>query len=656
MKSIRIAVAKKDLKHLVSFLQKAGVVEIEKSEAVEGFKAEDYLSERLTFERMVSTAENALEILNKKAPEEKGMLSFLEGRKEIDNDYYYNNVEKSTETIKYAYEISSLDKQYADEQAEISKINIELDELEGWKALDVPTGFNGTRTTCCFIGSFPEELTAGDISLKLKEKGYEEPAEIEVVSSSKVQTNVFITALKQNFECLETALRKCSFSYVSSPDINLVPVQRIKELQLRQKGLDADSKTILSLIQSYSAHREELEFFIDYYSSRAERYALYSDLLQSNNVALIDGFIPEKYSKKVCDEIEKRFVAAVEINEPDETQEVPVAIENKRFFKPCQSLVQMYSMPSKTDIDPTSTMAIFFYVFFGMMLSDAGYGLIIAIACAIGLKKFKLEENWKNNLTLFLYCGISAIFWGIMFGGYFGNLIPAVSGAFFGKEVTIPPLWLDPLSEPLKLLIFGIIFGIIHLFFGMGINFYNLCRQGRVWDAIFDVGMWIITLTGAILMLVTPVAGMLGVTIKADLFTIGAYIAIAGAIGLVLTQGRKKKGFGKVISGVASLYDITSYASDILSYSRLMALGLATGVLAMAINTLGTMMTGVIGAIVFIVIFLFGSALSLAMNALGAYVHTVRLQYVEYFSKFYEGGGRAFKPFTLKTKYFRFKK
>ena len=656
MKKIRIAVAKKDLKKCVSLLQKAGVVETKKSEEIEGFSKKDFLSERLTFERMVSSAENALDVLDKRAPEEKGTFDFLNGRKEIDADVYKSEVEKSTATIKYCYDILALDKQYGEEQAEISRISMELDELEGWKALDVPTGFKGTRHTSCFIGSLPIETTVSGILESLAECGYDKTAEIEVISSSKIQTNIFVSCLKTDAEELEKALRKISFSFVSSPSETLVPLEKIKDLKIRQKGLEIDGENILQLINVYTMYREDIKFFIDYYTSRADRYELYGELLQSENVAIIDGFIPEKYSKKVTEEIEKRFAAAVELTDPSEDEEVPVALENKKFFRPCQSLVAMYSMPSKHDIDPTSTMAIFFYVFFGMMLSDAGYGLIIAIACAIGLCKFKLEDSWKHNLQLFLYCGISAIIWGIMFGGYFGNLIPAVSGAFFGKEVTIPPLWLDPLSEPLKLLVFGILFGIVHLFFGMGIKFYLLCKQGKVLDAIFDVGFWFITLVGAILMLANPVSEMMDMTIPVDLFNVGAVMAIAGAIGLVLTQGRDKKGFGKVISGIASLYDITSYASDMLSYSRLMALGLATGVLAMAINTLGTMLTGVIGAIVFVVIFLFGSALSLAMNALGAYVHTVRLQYVEYFSKFYEGGGKAFKPFLSRTKYYKLKK
>lgn len=648
MKNIRIAVAKNDLKKCVSFLQKAGVVQIKQTEQIEGFETKDFLSQRLTFERMVSSASNALEILDKKSPEKKGMLSFLNGRKEIDEEAYQKMVSKSTSTIMYCYDIISLDKQYYDELAEIGRINIELDELFGWRGLDVPTGFKGTKSTACFIGSFANSLTAGEIGALLEEKGYQNTAEIEVVSTSKIQTNVFISCLKSDADLLESTLRKCGFNYVSSPSNTLVPIERIEELEIRKAGLEADSKQILALIEEYSQFREEIEFFVDYYSSRAKRYELYGELKQSENTAIIDGFIPEKFAEKIKNATEEKFSAAVEITQPSDDEEVPVALSNNSFTRPCESLVSMYSMPSKRDVDPTSPMAVFFYIFFGMMLSDAGYGLLIVMGCLIGLLKFNLEENWKNNLKMFLFCGISTCFWGVLFGGFFGDLIPQVAKTYFDTEIVMPQL-LDPIKDALPLLILGIAMGVIHIYYGMAMNFYNLCRLGKVKDAIFDVGLWFVTLTGAIIAIVGAMGGYSNIT------PYGLYVLGAGAVGLVLTQGRNNKGAGKIIGGIASLYDITSYASDMLSYSRLMALGLATGVFAQVINQLG-IGKGVGGVIKFVIIFIIGNAISFAMNALGAYVHTIRLQYVEFFGKFYEGGGQEFKPFSLKTKFFRLKK
>lgn len=648
MKNIRIAVAKKDLKQCVSFLQKAGIVEIKKTEHIDGFQKTDFLAERLSFERTVSLAENSLAIINKFFPEKKGLLSSFEGRKEITSQQYRQMVENSTATVKYCYDIVSLDKQLADEKSEISRISILLDELDGWKSLDTPTDCRGTRFTDCFVGSVSGFYSVGELNEAIEKSGFSEPFETQIISANKIGTNIFAVCLKKDAENFSSALRKLSFSKVSSPDKTLIPLEKIKELEIRKSGLEADTKFIRDLICELSSHREEIEFFIDYYNSRIDRYELYGELEQSENIALVDGFIPEKHSKKIKSTIEERFSAAVEITEPDETEEVPVALENGSLTKPCESLVSMYSMPSKTDVDPTATMAIFFYIFFGMMLSDAGYGLIMVIACAIALLKLNLEERSKNNIKMFLFCGISTCFWGVLFGGFFGDLIPRIAKNYFNTTVEIPKL-LDPVEDALPLLIFGIGMGVFHIYFGMGVNFYNLCRRGLVKDAIFDVGFWFITLTGALLSIVGAMGGYSKIT------PFGLYIMGGGAIGLLLTQGRNSKGFGRIIGGLASLYDITSYASDILSYSRLMALGLATGVFAQVINQLG-IGKGIGGTIKFVVIFIIGNAISFAMNALGAYVHTIRLQYVEYFGKFYDGGGREFNPFRSATEFFRFKK
>ena len=352
---------------------------------------------------------------------------------------------------------------------------------------------------------------------------------------------------------------------------------------------------------------------------------------------------------KIVD-LEKKYNACIIITDPNENDDdVPVELSNNAFSKPAEGILRMYSPPSKKDIDPTAPMSVFFYIFFGLMLSDAGYGLLVVLGCVIALLKFNMEEKMKNNIKLFLYCGISTCFWGVLFGGYFGDLIYRVSDHFFGAPIIVKPLWLDPLKEPLTLLIFGIALGVVHVFAGMIINFINLLRHGEILSAVFDVGLWLLTLSGAVVLAV-------GLGLGINLTSIAVVMMIAGAVGLVLTQGRDKKGFSKVVSGVASLYDITSYLSDILSYSRIMALGLATGVLAQVVNLLGTMSEGVLGVLMFIVIFLIGTAISLAMNALGAYVHTIRLQYVEFFNKFYEGGGRFFSPFSANTKFIRFKK
>ena len=284
---------------------------------------------------------------------------------------------------------------------------------------------------------------------------------------------------------------------------------------------------------------------------------------------------------------------------------------------------------------------LFFFIFFGMMLSDAGYGLILTIGGLLGARYLDAGEGLKRIMRMIGISGISTMFWGVLYGSWFGDAVPIVAETFFGRSIEIPML-IDPLNEPMKVLIISCVFGIVHLFAGMGIRAYIMIKRRDVPGAVFDVGLWYVFLIGLPLLLVP---GTLG--------TVGKVMSVAGAVGLVLTQGRHKPTLtGKITSGVMSLYNVTSYFSDVLSYSRILALGLATGVIASVVNILASMAgNSIIGIILFIVVFVFGHLLNLAINALGAYVHSARLQYVEFFGKYYEGGGVKFNPLKIETKY-----
>ena len=311
----------------------------------------------------------------------------------------------------------------------------------------------------------------------------------------------------------------------------------------------------------------------------------------------------------------------------------------------------MYSPPSHGDIDPTPLLAFFFYFFFGMMFSDAGYGLLMVIGTGLAIKLFKPDKEMRNTLKLFQYCGVSTFFWGLVFASFFGDAPATLYNYFTGADITMKQIFpwptIDPQKDALMLMIISIAFGLVHILVGMGCKFYVCLRQKDYGGAFFDTGLWMLMLIGFAVL----AAGM---AFGQTLVYVGAGIAIFCAIGLVLTQGRNKKGFGKVIGGLASLYDITGYISDLLSYSRLLALGLTTGVMAQVFNMLSTMFgKSWFGIILLIIVFIIGHAINIGLNALGSYVHTMRLQYVEMFGKFYEGGGKQFKPFKLNSKYIK---
>lgn len=255
----------------------------------------------------------------------------------------------------------------------------------------------------------------------------------------------------------------------------------------------------------------------------------------------------------------------------------------------------------------------------------------------------------KRNMQKFMLCGLSTVFWGALFGSWFGSFVLKVN--LFGQEISLSPIWFDPVAQPMTLLILSFALGFIQVVVGLGVKFYMLWRSGDKLGAVFDIGFWWVLFAGILTVLASSMVSI------PRLDTIGIGVAAAGAFGLLLTQGRSSPSiFGKLLGGLGSLYGITGYFSDILSYCRLMALGLVTGIIGTVVNTIGSMGgKGIAGTILFIIVFIFGHSVNLGINVLGAYVHCNRLQYVEFFSKFYEGGGRPYSPLKVNTKHYKFK-
>lgn len=423
---------------------------------------------------------------------------------------------------------------------------------------------------------------------------------------------------------------------------------RKKNIQLKKKIEDAEES-----IKTFADIRDELEFVIDYFALRIEKYESLKKISLSKNTFILKGYISENHAVSIAKELEQKYAAAVTITQPEEDEEPPILLKNNAFAAPVESVTEMYSLPNNDDVDPNPIMAFFYYMFFGIMLSDGGYGLVMVIAMLIAKKKFNLEEKTKKTVNFFLYCGLSTVFWGAMFGGWFGDIIQIVGKQFFDKDIPSLALWFEPVRDPMKLLLYSFLFGIIHLFVGLGVRFSILWKLGKKLDAILDVVPVYLLVLGA-----APLGAGVVIAVPVAIATIGKYLAMAGAVLIVLTSGRSTKNIvGKLGGGLYGLYNAgAGYMSDILSYSRLLALGLSTGVIASVVNVLGTIPSNLITkAFMLIFVFVIGHTVNIAVNLIGSYVHTNRLQYVEFFSKFYEGGGRAFTPLKADTKYYRFK-
>ncbi|MGN1138854.1 MAG: V-type ATP synthase subunit I [Ruminococcus sp.] len=653
MKSVNIIGLKRDRKTVLEHLQNSGLIQIKKNDkSAKGFSKTDMSSQMQIFEKNVTLTEQALKAMESFAPEKKGMLSSFEGRREIDPDEIGAIASGAGEIIEICNKINNLNKQLADNSAEQARIKTALVQLEPWQNLDIPLNTGDTKTTAVFIGTLPKQYDEIALSQELAQENPQLVFDFEIRFQSRDMTCIVMFAPLAQKAMAEEVLRNLGFAKPMSPTSH-TPKEKSQRLKKKSQELYKKSEEAKAQIISYADRREDIKNTQDYFRIRADKYNVISQLDQTKHVFVVSGYIPEEDCKALEEMCERIACCYVEFGEVD-PKDAPVKLKNNKFAEPAQGIVSMYSTPSHADVDPTPILAFFFYFFFGMMFSDAGYGLVMVVAIAIVLKVFKPDKKMRNNLKLFQYCGVSTIIWGLIFGSIFGDAPATFYNVFTGADITMKQLlpWptLDPQKDALLLMAVSIAFGLVHILIGMGCKFYICFKQKDYMAAFFDTGLWMLMLIGFAVLAV----GM--ITTELVMF-IGAGIAIACAIGLVLTQGRNKKGIvGKAIGGLASLYDITSYISDLLSYSRLLALGLTTGVMAQVFNMLATMLgTSIPGIIFMIVIFIVGHLVTIGLNALGSYVHTMRLQYVEMFSKFYEGGGKPFEPFSLNSKYFKTK-
>ena len=659
MQRISICAMKKDRKAILEKLQKLGVMEIDNSVIMdEELKTADIYSAKQSFERRVATAEQALDILSEYAPEKKSMFAGLEGKTLIDNDDYTQAIERQTKTLEDINRIIELQKQVAEHQAEIIKLETKKETLTPWLALDIPQDYKGTKHTSVIIGSIGIQMSLEAIYEKLAEQAPNiEAVEIHIVSTSTNQTCITAICLKEQEKSVEDALRAFGFTRPAK-ESSITPSEQLMEIEAQVAISQVEMEKAKSEIIERAKGRRDMQLYADYYRIRSQKYEVLGQIPHSQNTFFVSGYVPEKKAQQLKVSMEDDFEVVAYVEDLLEEEEMPILLENGTFASSMEGVLVSYGLPKKEEMDPSMLMAWCYVFFFGLMLSDAAYGLIMTIGCAFALKKYpRMEETMKKSLRMFMYCGVSTMIWGILFGGIFGDVITIFAQTFLHKTVVIPPLWFAPLDNPMRLLIVSMLFGVIHLFIGLALKGYMCLRDRKYMEFFCDVALWAILLIGLIMMLLPSQIfvsmSQMDIVFPSVLNTIAKAMAASGAFGILLMSGRGTKNLGLRLGlGAYDLYNVTGWLSDVLSYSRLLALGLATGVVASVINKMGSMIgDGIFAMFIFIVIFLAGHAFNFGINLLGAYVHTCRLQYVEFFGKFYEGGGRAFNPFKAKSNY-----
>lgn len=660
MKRIRICGLRQDRKAVLEEVQRQGVMEVNIiAPDNDVFRRMNMPISNSEFDRSIHDAEAALEVLETVEPSKGGLLSTFKGRELMDVSRYEGFKAEMPRIQSNIKEILSKSKEIAERNADITRCRQQIDMLVPWQTLDIPLDVSGTESTAIFIGAVPGEQTLDSLYEALASVM---PVDVTIFSKDKNQTCLMVICGAESKEETSTLLRNIGFVYPSVSSSN-TPAMQTENLKREIAEDEEQIKALEEQIRALVPCREDIRFYADYMAIRAEKYNVTNSIPQSEHTFVLEGYIPEKYIPKL-EKALGSYELSIECSDPDKTEDVPVLLKNNAFSSAVQGVVESYALPDKGEVDPTFIISLFYFVFFGFMLADAGIGILIVIATLVVLfKNPNMEKGLRNNVKLFLFGGISATFFGVLFGSYFGDAVTAITGNFFGNPVVIKPLWLDMTANPMTVLSLALIMGLIHIFTGMGIAAYQYLKQKDIMGFLFGIVLWYIILLGLILkclsmqMIMDILAGGREPIVPANIGQIGLIAAGIGCVIVIFMGEYKTKNWGKrLLKGAYAVYGITSYLSDVLSYSRLLALGLATGVISSVANMIGTMFgNGVLGIIIYVIVFLIINGINIGINTLGAYVHTNRLQYVEFFGRFYSGGGRPFEPYSIKTKYYKFK-
>lgn len=634
MKRMTLIGLEEERENILKTLQNMGQVEVTEIRQGQENELPTHLEREMNTDSLdevegnINDVKFALEFLGRYKKDKKGLLA---GRHEISLGELNAVVNRREEILKTVKKCRGLDESLTAIRSSATRLINQINQMQPWEKLNIPLEeIQDTDLVKMMLGTI-DKVRAADFEKDLSsvfQEYYLEPMGVE-----KEDALYFLMYHRSIESEVDEKLKSAGFSKTTFAEIKGKPQDVIKEAEQGLQDIEKKRQEIAQEAEKLVPAIRELEILFDGLTIEQEKQKAALQLLKTGQTFYLEGWIPAN-SSPVLEKRLASFTDAYQLYFRDPLREeiFPVAMNNPALVKPFEMITELYSTPNPRGIDPNVFMAPFYFAFFGMMVSDAGYGIVLAVAAYIMTKALKLKGGAKKLGLLISLGGVSTFLWGALFGGWFGN-----AGAALG----IRPLWFDPMENPLLMLGLCFALGIVQIFYGMGIQAYINIKRGRPWDAVFDQGLWYILIIGLLSMALPQTAAS------------GKILAIFGAVGLVLTQGRDQKGLlKKAMSGVLSLYNITGYLSDVLSYSRLFALGLATGVIAMVINQLGVMVGNSVITWIFAALILVGGHLfNILINSLGAFVHASRLQYIEFFGKFFEGGGHAFQPLSIRSKY-----
>ena len=639
MNRLKLAGLQADRDELLEDLQKLGCVELESPADPEN--VQEWLSvtardeaddSELRAAKAKLTA--ALDALDRYAPAKGGLFA---GRPQISRNEFFSvkDVGPQLKTAEAVLEAEASVKAALDRSGRLEN---RIKALEPWVMLDVPLNCVKTACTRRILGTLPGSRTEEQIKDRLDKEGVD--YSYAEISREEDTSFVRILVYKDDYENAWRALRQEGFAEVNLPVVEGTAGEALTALKEKHEKARESVSQAEEAVKELAPVREELQLAVDRITRLEDEQAVRQELMLTDRAFYTEGWVPEESVPKLTELLNRHPVCWETEEIPfEESTEVPTKLKNNFLTRPMNMVTNMYSLPAYGTVDPNPVMAPFFVLFYGMMMADMAYGILMILVGIIILKKMHPREGMKNLAGIAILCGISTFIFGALTGGFFGDFIPCVA-KLINPDTTLTalPSLFTPLSKTVEILIGSLALGRIQIVTGMIVSIVYKAKHGEFIDALFDEITWLIILTGAALA-VLKIGTVAGIPV----------VLVVGGLMLVFGGTRKAKGIGKIGSLVGLIYSgVTGFFSDILSYARLMALMLAGSVIAQVFNTLGMVMGNLP---LFLIISLVGNILNLVLNLLGCYVHDLRLQCLEFFNRFYHEGGRAFKPLQAETKY-----
>lgn len=640
MKKLRLMAVRSRKDELLRELIRHGCVEFsELEDQVQNSDMEAILSressDAAALKSQLTSLNHAIALLDTYAPK-KGKL--LSAKPELEDVVFLDDT-GLTGALKFAETIEGYDARIKRISAEESRQRSIIDSLQPWLGLDLPLNTEGTERCGVLMGTVPVKMELSAVQAALSE--VDEESELFQVNEDKRDRYLLLVAMKEKIPAMQECLRGFGFAVSALGGMKGTAKECLSAANEALKELAAEKDACAQSIVAEAVRRDELKLAADRVSTKIALAEADEKLYGTESTVVMEGWIPEEKEQELI-QVFDNFGCAYETLTPTEEEypEVPVKLKNNKLTNGLNMVTDMYSLPAYGSLDPNPLMAPFFILFYGLMMADMGYGLLMVIAALVAMRKIKPRRGSLSFCQLLLWGGISTFICGALTGGFFGDALVKI-GQILGKPAgwgELPALF-SPMTDSMMVLIGAMVLGLVHLNTGMVINFVKKTKRGQLADAIWEEGALWVTLVGIVLY-VLKIGNVAGIPV----------VLVIGLVMVFYGGSRSAKGMGKLLSIFTTLYNTaTGWFGDILSYSRIMALMLAGSVIATVFNTIGAIANSFW---LFIPVFLIGHALNFALNLLGCYVHDLRLQCLEYFGKFYEDGGRPFRPLEVTTKYY----